>query len=55
MKKKRILIVVGESTGACQKSIVSGEGRVSVLDKEGDCGGTCPFRYPVVTKKVYSE
>ena len=33
------------------KNKVSGEGRVSVLDKEGDCGGTCPFRYPVVTKK----
>ena len=24
---------------------------MSVLDKEGEHGDTCPFRYPVATKK----
>ena len=50
MKKKRSLRVVGESTSACQKNILSGEGRVSVLDKEGEHGDMCPFRYPIVMK-----
>ena len=44
--------MVGESTSACQKSIMSGEGHVSVLDKEGDGSDVYPFRYPVVTKKI---
>ena len=44
--------MVGESTSACQKNKVSGEGRMSVLDKEGDGGDAYPFRYPIVTKTV---
>ena len=44
--------MVGESTSACQKDIVSGEGHMSVLDKEGDGGDVYPFRYPMVTKTV---
>ena len=52
MRKKRIPVEVGESSSACQKSMVSGEGRVSVLDKEGDGGDAYPFRYPIAMKTV---
>ena len=50
--KKCSLQVVGESISACPKDVVSEEGHVSVLDKEGDGGDVYLFRYPIATKTV---